>query len=110
MDMPRKGLIVGGALAGLVGLLAFRGALHAADGAGYEQSFAGRPLDGWVGAPTDWRVEDGNLVGEVTPETRLRRNSFVIRRGGTPRDFALQYHAPGGFQVRFRDVRIAEPE
>ena len=23
---------------------------------------------------------------------------------------ALQYHAPGGFQVRFRNVRIAEPQ
>ncbi len=110
MDMPRKGLIVGGALAGLVGLLAFRGALHAADGAGYEQIFDGRTLDGWDGDPTYWRVEDGNLVGEVTPETRLRRNSFVIWRGGTTRDFELlvQYRisASGNSGINYRSEEV----
>ncbi|MCV9386662.1 3-keto-disaccharide hydrolase [Reichenbachiella ulvae] len=51
--------------------------------------FDGRSLDGWKGDSTYWRVENGNLVGEVTPETILEANSFVIWQGGQPEDFEL---------------------
>ncbi|MCA9236667.1 MAG: DUF1080 domain-containing protein [Planctomycetales bacterium] len=67
--------------------------------AGFELIFDGRSLAGWEGDPTYWRVEDGCLVGEVTPATILKQNTFVIWRGGAPRDFELKLEyriSPGG--------------
>jgi hypothetical protein len=60
------------------------------DETGFVPIFNGKSLDGWEGDPTYWRVEDGCLVGEVTPETLLKRNSFIIWRGGSPADFELK--------------------
>src|SRR5262245_324247 len=60
------------------------------DAAGFEAIFDGESLDGWEGDPTYWRVEDGALVGEITPETVLEQNSFIIWRGGVTRDFELK--------------------
>lgn len=60
------------------------------DEEGFVQIFNGQNLDGWEGDPTYWRVEDGNLVGEITPATLLQRNSFIIWRGGMPADFELK--------------------
>jgi hypothetical protein len=60
------------------------------DTAGFEPIFDGKSLDGWEGDPVYWRVEDGALVGEVTPETLLKQNSFIVWRGGVTRDFELK--------------------
>jgi hypothetical protein len=60
------------------------------DAEGFEAIFDGESLDGWEGDPTYWRVEDGALVGEITPETVLEQNSFIIWRGGVTRDFELK--------------------
>ncbi|PXX23714.1 DUF1080 domain-containing protein [Arenibacter sp. ARW7G5Y1] len=57
---------------------------------GFVQIFDGKTLDDWEGDPVYWRVEDGKLVGEVTPETILDRNSFIIWRGGEVDDFELK--------------------
>ena len=51
--------------------------------------FDGKTLTGWDGDPNYWRVENGNLVGEITPTTLLKTNSFIIWRGGQPGDFEL---------------------
>jgi len=56
---------------------------------GFVQIFDGKTLNGWEGDPTYWRVENGNIVGEITPATLLKRNSFLIWRGGMPADFEL---------------------
>jgi hypothetical protein len=61
-----------------------------ADNEGFIQIFDGKTLSGWEGDPTYWRVEKGNLVGEVTPSTLLKRNSFIIWRGGLTKDFELK--------------------
>ncbi|HRN54908.1 MAG TPA: hypothetical protein PLL71_00575 [Agriterribacter sp.] len=34
---------------------------------GFEEIFDGKSLHSWEGDPVYWRVENGNLVGEVTP-------------------------------------------
>src|SRR6188474_556838 len=60
------------------------------DTAGFELIFDGKTLNGWEGDPKYWRVENGSLVGEVTPETLLKQNSFIIWRAGTTRDFELK--------------------
>ncbi len=52
--------------------------------------FDGKTLNDWEGDSTYWSVEDGNLVGEVTPNTILQRNSFIIWRGGLPENFELK--------------------
>jgi hypothetical protein len=57
---------------------------------GFVRIFNGKNLEGWEGDSTYWRVEDGNLVGEITPSTLLERNSFIIWRGGMPADFELK--------------------
>lgn len=56
---------------------------------GFVSIFDGKTLKGWDGDPTYWRVENGNIVGEITPATLLKRNSFLIWRGGNPADFEL---------------------
>jgi hypothetical protein len=56
---------------------------------GFVQIFNGKNLDGWDGDSTYWRVENGCMVGEVTPATILKRNSFIIWRRGLPKDFEI---------------------
>ena len=57
---------------------------------GFVQIFNERNLEGWEGDPTYWKVENGNLVGEVTPATLLDQNSFIIWQGDMPSDFELK--------------------
>lgn len=49
--------------------------------AGFLSIFDGTLKD-WEGDPVYWKAENGILVGEVTPDTLLKRNSFIIWRGG----------------------------
>ena len=55
----------------------------------FVQIFDGKTLNGWEGDPTYWSVKNGNIVGEITPTTLLKRNSFLMWRGGMPADFEL---------------------
>src|SRR5262245_17045320 len=58
--------------------------------AGFERIFDGKTLKGWEGDPKYWRVENGALVGEITTETIVKQNTFIIWRGGVTRDFELK--------------------
>ena len=77
---------------------------------GFVQIFDGETLDGWEGDPTYWRVEDGALVGEVTPATLLEENSFIIWRGGVTRDFELKVEyrisASGNSGINYRSEAV----
>ena len=64
--------------------------LTSAEGPKFEQIFDGKSLDGWKGDPTYWRAEDGILIGEITPDTLLKQNSWIIWQGGTVADFELK--------------------
>jgi dienelactone hydrolase len=57
---------------------------------GFVSLFDGKTLAGWDGDPKYWRVEDGAIVGEVTPETLLKNNTFLIWRLKQPGDFELK--------------------
>ena len=57
---------------------------------GFVSIFDGKTLNNWEGDPTYWRVENGNLVGEITPQTLLKTNSFIIWKGGEPANFELK--------------------
>jgi hypothetical protein len=61
-----------------------------ADKDGFVQIFDGKTLNGWEGDTAYWRVEDGKLVGQVTPEKPLTTNTFVVWQGGEPGDFELK--------------------
>ena len=60
------------------------------DDAGFVAIFDGKTLNNWEGDPAYWRVENGCIVGEITPETLVNRNTFIIWMGGTPDDFELK--------------------
>ena len=78
--------------------------------AGFAPIFDGRTLAGWEGDPKYWRVEDGSLVGEITPETLLKQNTFIIWRGGTPADFELKFRyrisAQGNSGLNYRSTAV----
>ncbi|MGD1893371.1 MAG: DUF1080 domain-containing protein [Cyclobacteriaceae bacterium] len=61
-----------------------------AEGEEFVSIFDGDSLNGWEGAPDYWRVENGTIVGEITPEKPLPANSFLIWQGGEPKDFELK--------------------
>jgi hypothetical protein len=79
---------------------------------GFQPLFDGKSLAGWEGDPKYWRMENGILVGEVTPETILQRNTFIIWRGGRPKDFELKVDyritAAGNSGINYRSVEIPD--
>lgn len=52
--------------------------------------FDGRSLDGWEGDSNYWRVEKGSIVGEIPAGKTLRRNTWLVWRGGKLTDFDLR--------------------
>jgi len=80
------------------------------DETGFQQIFDGKTLNGWEGDPKYWRVENNCLIGEVTPETLLKQNSFIIWRSGITRDFELKVEyrvsARGNSGINYRSVQI----
>jgi len=80
------------------------------DEAGFSLIFDGKTLDGWEGNPKYWRVENGCLVGEITPETLLKTNSFIIWRGGLTRDFEMKAEyritARGNSGINYRSSEL----
>ncbi len=84
----------------------------ASDESGFVNIFDGKTLAGWDGDPTYWRVEDGCIVGEITPATIVKRNTFLIWRGGTPRDFELKAEyrisAHGNSGINYRSVQLTD--
>src|SRR5688572_3523250 len=46
------------------------------DNAGFIPIFDGKTLSGWDGDPRYWRVENGEIVGETTPEIVVKENNF----------------------------------
>ncbi|WP_298495872.1 DUF1080 domain-containing protein [uncultured Algibacter sp.] len=56
----------------------------------FRSIFNGENLEGWKGDTAYWKVKDGILVGEVTPETILKRNTFIIYNKEQPENFELK--------------------
>ena len=82
---------------------------HKTDQEGFFSIFDGKTLQGWDGDKRFWRVEDGAITGEWTPEKAPEGNTFVFWRDGALADFELrlQYridNAKGNSGVQFRAV------
>lgn len=82
------------------------------DNAGFEAIFDGKTLTNWDGEPDFWRVADGTIIGETTPERVLKLNTFLIWRGGTVRDFELKLEyrltEAANSGVQYRSVVLPE--
>jgi hypothetical protein len=76
---------------------------------GFSAIFDGTLRD-WEGDPVYWKVENKTLVGEVTPETLLKQNSFIIWRGGELGDFELKLEyrvsAQGNSGINYRSSEV----
>ena len=83
------------------------------DEAGFQPIFDGKTLNGWEGDPKYWRVEDGCMVGEITPQTIVKSNTFIIWRGGSPKDFELKVDyritSGGNSGINYRSVVVPDP-
>lgn len=73
---------------------------------GFVSIFDGKTLENWKGDSKYWSVKEGCLVGEVTPETILKSNTFIIWQGGQPENFELKLEyrisASGNSGVNYR--------
>ena len=71
-------------------------------------------LKDWDGNPVYWRAENGVLIGEVKPETLLKKNSFIIWRGGEVADFELKLEyrvsAQGNSGINYRSIELPDPK
>jgi len=80
------------------------------NGKGFVRIFNGTDLEGWDGDPVYWKVSEGCIVGEVTPETILERNTFLIWREGTTGDFELKLEyrisEEGNSGVNYRSLEV----
>ncbi len=86
-------------------------ALAMDDHTGFESIFDGKTLKGWDGDPAAWRVENETIIGESTAEKPLKANTFLIWRGGQPKDFdlKLEYRINStNSGVQYRSVELPE--
>jgi hypothetical protein len=81
------------------------------DQTGFKPIFDGKTLAGWDGDPQFWRVENGAITGESTPEKVVKPNTFIVWRGGEPADFELKVEfriGGGNTGVQYRSVEMPE--
>jgi hypothetical protein len=83
----------------------------AGDSAKFVPIFNGKDLSGWEGKPGFWRVEEGAIVAETTPDNPTEGNTFLIWREGELDDFELKLkfrvaseRANSGIQFRSEDL------
>jgi type 1 glutamine amidotransferase len=76
---------------------------------GWTSLFNGKDLAGWDGNPAFWRVEDGAITGQTTPENPTKGNTFIIWRQGELDDFELklEYKIVGGNSgIQYRSFEV----
>jgi hypothetical protein len=75
------------------------------DHRGYVPLFDGVSLKGWDGNPKFWRVENGAIVGESTPENPSG-NTYIAYRDAIAKDFTLKFEmkieGDGGSGLQYR--------
>ena len=76
---------------------------------GFVPIFNGHDLTGWDGKPGWWRVEEGAITAESTPQKPCTKHNYLIWRDGQPADFELRLRfrlvgGNSGIQFRSREV------
>jgi hypothetical protein len=83
-------------------------AQHSEDG--YKNMFDGKTLDGWKGDKMVWRVDNGVIVGETTPEHLIKSNTFLIYEKEQPSDFEMlaefKISAEGNSGIQYRSSSV----
>ena len=51
--------------------------------------FNGKDLAGWEGDLKFWRVQDGSIIGETTPDKKLTHSTYLMYRKKTYENFVL---------------------
>ncbi len=79
--------------------------LAMADHSGFESLFDGTSMKDWDGDPAFWRAANGALTGESSTGNPVKQNTFLIWRGGAPKDFELKVEyrlssTNSGIQIR----------
>ncbi|MGB7157876.1 MAG: DUF1080 domain-containing protein [Tepidisphaeraceae bacterium] len=76
----------------------------------------GKDLADWDGDKRLWRVEEGSIIGQTTPQATSKTNTFLIYRGGNAggevKDFELRlsYRITGGNSgVQYRSAIMENP-
>jgi hypothetical protein len=85
------------------------------DRTGFEPIFDGTTLKGWDGDKAFWRAENGAIVGQSSPENVVKQNTFLIWRGGEPRNFELKVQfrmdsTNSGIQIRSSQLPVGTGE
>jgi hypothetical protein len=84
----------------------------AGDEPGFVSMFDGKSLNGWEGDPKYWSVSNGSMMGEITPATVIKSNTFIIWRGGAPADFELKVEyritSAGNSGVNYRSMVVPD--
>ncbi len=79
---------------------------------GFKSIFDGKTLTGWECDTMYWRVDNGSIVGEITPDKLLKSNTFIICKGGELGDFELKLEyritKEGNSGINYRSVRFTE--
>ena len=86
----RSMMTVALAIVALVAVAAAQKPAAPDDNAGFEAIFDGKTLTNWDGEPGYWRVENGTIIGETTPEKPLKVNTFLVWQGGMVKDFEFK--------------------
>jgi hypothetical protein len=83
------------------------------DEPGFQTIFDGKTLTGWEGDTKYWRAENGVLIGEITPATVIKSNTFIVWTAGRPQDFELKLDyritAGGNSGINYRSARVPDP-
>ncbi|MDR1053544.1 MAG: DUF1080 domain-containing protein [Planctomycetaceae bacterium] len=76
---------------------------------GFKSIFNGTDLTGWEGMPDGWRVVDGCIVAESTPEKPCKSAHYLYWKDGEPDDFHLKLFfrlkGNGNSGVQFRSEK-----
>lgn len=87
MVNKRNGLLLSSlAVAAAVSLASFK----APKDSSFVKIFDGKTMKGWDADPAYWRVENGELIGEVVPGHVPKANTFITYTGGQPADFEFK--------------------
>jgi hypothetical protein len=81
---------------------------------GFVSLFNGEDLTGWEGDADPWSVEGGAITGVLGEGQELAYNTFLIWRGGQPKNFELrvtlrQEGNNSGIQYRSRELKEVGP-
>ena len=79
----------------------------------FQSLFNGKDLSGWKGIAGFWRVENGCIVGETTPEKPTPANTFLVWQGGQVQDFEFSCQVKfvgNNSGVQYRSEAMGDPD